>query len=140
MSVTLPNAAEAEAAALAAQAAAVATAEAAFIASTTVLINQAIAIGLPLVEPVLPVLVTSAYVTTYFTNLGYSVLYPIYPPGPFGEFYPAAGFPEVVPPGNSYWGGVNFYTGLPRIRISWGPVPPPPPWPWGYSDYELPDW
>ena len=138
MSITLPDAAAAETAALAAQAAAIATAQASFIASTTVLINQAIAIGLPLVEPYLPVLVTSTYVIDYFTALGYAVLYPIYPPGPFGEFYPAAGFPEVVPPGNSYWGGIAV-PGIPRIRISWGPVPPAPPWPYGCSDL-LPDW
>lgn len=120
--VTLPDASTAETEALAAQAAAVATAEAAFIASTTVLINNAIELGLPLVEPFLPPLVTSAYVTTYFTDLGYAVLFPIIPPGPFNPAF-VPGFPEVLPPGYTSWGGPNDYSGPPRIRISWGPIP-----------------
>jgi hypothetical protein len=137
MSITLPDASDAETAALAAQAAAIATAEAAFIASTTVLINDAIALGLPLVEPFLPPLVSSAYVTTFFTNLGYVVLFPIIPPSPYNPAF-VPGFPEVLPPGYVTWGGPGPYPGPPRIRISWGPIPVPPyPYPYGGG---IPPW
>lgn len=79
MSITLPNAATANTDSAAINTADVAAAEATFVADTTVLINQAIQNGLFLVQPILPRLVTSAYVTTYFTALGYTVLFPIYP-------------------------------------------------------------
>jgi hypothetical protein len=124
MSIILPDATDAETASLAAQAAAIATAEAAFIASTTVLINDAIALGLPLVEPFLPPLVSSTYVTNYFTPLGYVVLYPIIPPGPYNPAF-VPGFPEALPPNYIKWGGPGLYPGAPRIRISWGPIPIP---------------
>lgn len=129
MPVTLPNATTANTESFASIAAATATAEAAFIASTTVLINQATALGIFQIQPYLPALVTSAYVTTYFTGLGYSVLYPILPPSPFNWCGIPAGFPEVVPKNWVNWGCGCGYTGLPRIQLSWPPFPVIPPGP-----------
>jgi hypothetical protein len=75
-----------------------------------------------LVEPFLPPLVSSDFVTTYFTALGYAVLFPIIPPGPYNPAF-VPGFPEVLPPGFTDWGGPQPFPGPPRIRISWGPIP-----------------
>lgn len=119
MSITLPNAATANTDSLAATAAATATAQAAFVASATVLINQAIALGFFKIEPFMVSLVTSDYITTYFQALGYVVTFPIIPPSPWNPCF-VAGFPEVIPPGWISW---NCTCGCdclpPRIRISW---------------------
>ena len=123
---TLPNASTANTDSNANIASETATAETAFIASTTVLINNAISNSLFQVEPFLPLLVTPAYVTTYFTNLGYSVLFPIcggcncsgnsgYPYEPCF----VTGFPEVLPPGYIPWNCECGYDGPSRIQISW---------------------
>lgn len=118
MSITLPNASTANTDSTATNAADIVAAEADFVAATTVLINQAIQNGLFLVQPVLPHLVTSAYVTTYFTNLGYAVLFPIYPQYGYNPAF-VPGFPEVLPPGyeNPFFN--HAYQGPPRIQISW---------------------
>ena len=117
MAITLPNASTADTNSQATNTANIAAAEAAFIASTTVLINQAIANGLFTVMPYLPALVSSTYVTTYFTTLGYTVTYPIIPPGPYDPPF-VAGFPEALPPGYLPW-NYGYAPGLPRIQISW---------------------
>lgn len=124
--MTLPNAATANTDSNANIAAATATAQTNFIASTTVLINNAISNGLFQVEPFLPFLVTSEYVTGYFTPLGYTVLFPICGGscgcGCNSQFNPCFvdGFPEVLPPGYVPW---NCSCGGPsqpsRIQISW---------------------
>lgn len=131
---TLPTASTANTESNATIAAETATAQTAFIASTTVLINTAISNGLFQVEPFLPLLVTSAYVTTYFTGLGYTVLFPIcggcncsgnsgYPYEPCF----VAGFPEALPPGYIPWNCDCGFNGPARIQISWPPFPVPPP-------------
>jgi hypothetical protein len=116
--VNLPNASTANTESTATNTADVAAAQSEFIAATTVLINQAISNGLFLVQPVLPPLVTSAYVKTYFTNLGYAVLFPIYPVYGYNPSF-VPGFPEVLPPGyiNPFFD--HAYPGPPRIQISW---------------------
>lgn len=118
MSITLPDATTANTESAATNTADVVTAQAEFVAATTVLINQAISNGLFLVQPILPSLVTSAYVTAYFTNLGYSVLFPIYPVYGYNPAF-VPGFPEVLPPGyeNPFFN--HSYQGPPRIQISW---------------------
>lgn len=118
MAITLPNASTANTDSTDTNAANVTAAETAFVASTTVLINQAIANGFFMIMPYLPFLVTSSYVTTYFTALGYTVTFPIIPPGPFNPCF-VAGFPEVLPPGYTPWNCGCGFTGLPRIQISW---------------------
>ena len=115
MSITLPNASTANTGSTATIAVDVATAEAEFIAATTVLINQAISNGLFEVEPLLPLLVTPTYVSNYFTNLGYKVVFPILPPCPY---WPPLYIPEVVPPGYIP-PNTPKQIGLPRIQISW---------------------
>lgn len=118
MSITLPNASTANTDSTATNTADVTAAEVTFVADTTVLINQAIQNGLFFVEPVLPILVTSAYVTTYFQALGYVVTFPILQ---YNGYNPAfvPGFPEVLPPGylNPFFD--HAYQGPPRIKISW---------------------
>ena len=118
MSITLPNEAAAHAAALAAQAAAITAAQDAFVANATVLINQAMALGQLFIQPYMVPLVTSDYITTYFTALGYAVLFPIIPPDQFNPNF-IAGFPEVLPPGFTFAGQVTSGLGPPRIQISW---------------------
>lgn len=115
--VTLPDATEATTESEAAIAAAIATAEAQFVADVTVLINTATSNGLFHVEPYVDPLVTPAYVTSYFTPLGYTVLYPIIPIYPYNPTF-VPGFPEVLPPGyhQPNW---PQSPGRPRIKISW---------------------
>lgn len=116
MSITLPDASTANTDTTAVNAAEVAAQQVAFIAHTTVLINNAIANGLFSIYPFLPPLVTPDYITTYFTNLGYVVTYPIIVPGPFDPPF-VIGFPEVTPPGWTPWSQQN--QNIPRIQISW---------------------
>jgi hypothetical protein len=104
----------------------IATANANFIASTTVLINNAIANDFYEVEPFIIPFLSIPTVTAYFQALGYTVTFPIIPPGPWGMFYPAAGFPEVVPGGSTYWAGPFNNSEAPRLEISWAGVPTPP--------------
>jgi hypothetical protein len=120
MSITLPNASTANADSVAATAAATTAAEAAFVANATVLINDAMALGLFKIEPFMIPLVTSDYIATYFQALGYVVLFPIVPVDPFNPSF-IAGFPEVLPPGYVIPGNGDNDLGPPRIRISWGP-------------------
>lgn len=124
MSITLPTASAADTASNASIAAATAAVQAAFVASTTVLINQAIANGIFLVQPFLPILITQDYVTSYFQPLGYQVLFPICGSccGGWQECGPCfmpANFPEVTPPGFIPWNCCPDYQGPPRIQISW---------------------
>lgn len=131
MSVTLPNASTATTDSNASITAATTAAETAFIASTTVLINQAISNGFFQVQPFLPLLVTSAYVTTYFQGIGYTVLFPIcgnncgngswgWDDGCCGSpCIGPAGFPEALPPGYVPWNCACGYSGPARIQISW---------------------
>jgi hypothetical protein len=120
MAITLPNAATANTESTTANSDAVAVAQADFISTVTVLINNATANGLFMVQPFLPALVTSTYVTTYFAALGYTVQFPIIPPFPGNPcFVPE--FPEVLPPGYVPWNCGCNPPGPPRIQISWGP-------------------
>lgn len=120
MSITLPDAATATTDSNAAITAETLAAQTVFVAQATVLIDTAISNGLFLVQPFLPALVTSEYVTTYFTALGYLVLYPIYP-NFSNQFNPPFidGFPEVLPPGYVPWNVVGPLPGPVRIQISW---------------------
>ena len=117
MTYTLPTDSEANASSMAQNAEVIATANAAFIADTTVLINNAISFGEYFVQPIIGANVDIPTVTTYFENVGYTVLYPIppvYPPNP--AFVP--GFPEVLPPG--YVPPNQPYVPGPiRMQISW---------------------
>jgi hypothetical protein len=115
MSISLPDESTANAESNAATAAQIAAAEAEFIASTTVAINQAIGLGQFFVEPILPPLVTSAYVTTYFTGIGYTVVFPIIPPGPYNApvYIPGCVPPGYIPP------NTPMQPGPVRIQISW---------------------
>jgi hypothetical protein len=131
MPITLPNAATALTGSQATLTALMANAEATFVASTTVLINAAIANGFFQVQPFLIPFLTPTYVTTYFTNLGYVVSFPIWPdncgyPGyPYEPCFAPPGFPEVL--GNDYhnWScGCGDDCGPPRIAISWNPPVP----------------
>lgn len=120
MAITLPTASVANTDSNANISAETIVAQTNFIASTTVLINNAISNGFFKVEPYIVPLVTSDYITTYFEALGYSVLFPIIPPGPWNWCFVPAGFPEVIPAGWTNWScncGCNC--GPPRIRISW---------------------
>jgi hypothetical protein len=127
--VTLPDASTANTDSNATLTADIAAAQAAFIASTTVLINNAISNGLFQVEPYIIPFLNISNVTTYFQGLGYTVLFPIIPPGPWNPCWPAAGFPEVIPSGWFPWGCQCGCEGPPRIQISWPPFPTPPPFP-----------
>jgi hypothetical protein len=120
MPTTLPNAATANTNSNATIAALTAAAQANFIASTTVLINQAINNGLFQVQPFMVPLVTSAYIISYFQTLGYTVLFPIIPSGPYEFCFAPAGFPEVL--GNNWtnWScNCGRSCGPIRIQISW---------------------
>ena len=130
MSYTLPSQAEANSQSSAAYLNAQAKAYAAFIANATVLINNATANGLYEVQPFVIPFLNIPNVVTYFQNLGYTVLFPIVPPGPFLWCGPAAGFPEVIPPGLSPYGCQCWYPGPPRIQISWSVYPPTPAVSW----------
>lgn len=127
MPITLPTATTANTDSNATIAALTTAAQTTFIASTTVLINNAINNGLFQVEPYLIPYVTSSFVTTYFQNLGYTVSFPIYPFYGWGGYHPCfapAGFPEVL--GNDWmnWScGCGNHCGPPRISISWEPTP-----------------
>ena len=119
MSITLPNASTATTNSNATITAETAAAQAVFVANATVLINDAIQNGLFRVEPFMINLVTSDYITTYFQALGYTVVFPIFPPGPFDFCFVPAGFPEVIPSGWTNWGCACGSNCTPRIRISW---------------------
>ena len=119
MAITLPDASTANTDSNATIAAETVVAQDAFIASTTVLINNAISNGLFQVEPFMVNLVTSDFITTYFENLGYTVTFPIISPGPFEFCFAPAGFPEVFPEGWTNW-SCNCGCCKPlRIQISW---------------------
>jgi hypothetical protein len=115
----LPNASTANTDSTATNSAAVTTAQDAFIANVTVLINNAIANGGFYVQPLSVPLVSSSFVTTYFENLGYTVVFPIIPSYPYNPAF-IPGFPEVLPPGYQI-PLYNTYAGLgpPRYQISW---------------------
>ena len=98
MSITLPNASTANTDTNSNITAETTAAQNAFIANCTVLINQAIANGIFFIEPYAVPLVTPDFVTAYFEGLGYTVLFPLVPPGPFNPAF-IPGFPEVLPPG-----------------------------------------
>jgi hypothetical protein len=120
MSVTLPNAATANTDTNTSITAATTAAQDRFVADVTVLINNAITNGIFFVEPYAAPLVTPDYVKGYFEPLGYTVVFPLVPPGPFNPTL-VPGFPEVLPSdivGNGDLPGGN---GLPRYKISWGP-------------------
>jgi hypothetical protein len=127
MTYTLPTASTANTDSNATLAADTATANAAFIASATVLINNAIANGLFQVEPFVIPFMSISTITTYFQGQGYTVLFPILPPGPFNWCGVPAGFPEVIPPNWVPWGCQCGCEGAPRIQISWPPFPTPIP-------------
>jgi hypothetical protein len=101
----------------------IARANAAFIASTTILINNATQLGFFRVEPFITPFLDVTTVTAYFEEFGYTVEFPIIPPGPYNPCF-VAGFPEVLPPGYRTW---NCHCcsdcGPLRIKISW-PSPP----------------
>ncbi len=119
MAIILPPSNEANSQTVANIEAAVIAAQNAFIASTTVLINNAINNGLFFVEPYLVPLVTPDFVTTYFEGLGYTVLFPLVPTYPYNPAF-VPGFPEVLPPGYmAPFPGVEPI-GPPRFKISWG--------------------
>lgn len=130
MPITLPDASTANTESNATITANVANAQTLFIASTTVLINNATANGFFQVEPFVIPWLNIANITTYFQGLGYTVLFPIVEPGPYNPCF-VAGFPEVLPPGYIPW---NCCCGCgcqaPRIKISWPPFPAVPPFPY----------
>ena len=127
MSITLPNATTANTDSNATISAETLAAQTVFVAAVTVLINQAISNGLFQVQPFLPPLVTSTYVNTYFTGLGYTVIYPVSGGGCGcnSQYNPCfvVGFPEVLPPGYVPWNCECGYEGPIRIGISWPPFP-----------------
>jgi len=133
MTYTLPDATTANTDSNATLAAHTATANAAFIASATVLINNAVANGLFQVEPYIAPFMNITTITTYFQGLGYVVTFPIVPPGPYDPYcYLAAGFPEVIPPNWYPWGSLCMCGGNcepPRMSLSWPPYPIIPPFP-----------
>lgn len=133
MSITLPTASVANTDSAASRATFTANAEAVFLASTTVLINNAISNGLFQVAPFLIPFITSTYVRSIFEPLGYVVSFPIFPFN-CGFTYPdfpclaPANFPEVL--GNTWfpWNcDCGCDCGPPRILISWPPFPAPTP-------------
>jgi len=120
---TLPNATTANTESNATIAANVANAQTVFIASTTVLINNAILNGFFQVEPFIIPWLSVGNITTYFQGLGYTVNFPIIPPGPYDPYcWPAAGFPEVVPENWFPWRCGCGVCNTPRIEISWTEV------------------
>jgi len=125
MTIVLPTQADANVGSQNAINAEITAAQAVFMASTTVLINNAINNGFFQVQPYLIPFVSSTFVTTTFQALGYEVLFPIYPFYGYPGYHPCfapAGFPEVL--GNDWvnWSCTcgNSCT-APRIQISWGP-------------------
>ena len=122
MSYTLPPAEEANTESVAADTAFIAAANAAFIANTTVLIINAINNGFFQVEPFVIPYLSIPTVTEYFQSYGYTVLYPIVPPGPFEAMVLQ---PQVIPPGYIPPNQPQS-PGYPRIQISWpsGGLPP----------------
>lgn len=118
MSIILPDASTATTESTASIDAATTAAQNAFIANVTVLINEAIANGLYQVEPYTVPLVTSEFVTNYFTPLGYTVTFPIVPNYPYNPAF-VPGFPEVLPPGYQQPFSNPTGFGPPRIKISW---------------------
>lgn len=129
MAITLPDQASANAASAAAAAAALASAQSQYIASVTVLINNATKNGFLRVQPYLIPPITSAFVTSYFEALGYTITFPAFADGcncSGNAGYPyipcfVAGFPEVLPPGYIPWDCECGFPGPPRIQITWGP-------------------
>jgi hypothetical protein len=124
--VTLPTDSEANAESMATITAKIAVANAEFIASTTILITNAISNGLFQVEPFVIPFLGIATITTYFQGFGYTVVFP----ASFGcncngnSGYPyepcfIAGFPEVLPPGYVPWNCQCQDCGTPRVKISW---------------------
>ena len=129
MNITLPSAALANDESISSINTFISAAEATFLASTTVLITNAISNGLFKVEPFLIPFVTSTYVNSVFQPLGYVVSFPIFPFN-CGFEYPdfpctaPAGFPEVL--GNTWfpWNcNCGCDCGPPRISISWAQLP-----------------
>jgi hypothetical protein len=120
--LVLPTASEANAQTLAVIADLISTANATFIASTTVLIVNATSLGFYQVFPFVINWLDIPTVTTYFENIGYTVTFPICPNGPFELCGPAAGFPEVIPPGYRGWNCGCSGLGRCRIKISWTSV------------------
>jgi len=129
--ITIPSANDANLDSSGSITSAVTTAQNAFIASTAVLIQNAISNGFFQVQPYLPALVSPTFVATYFTNLGYTVLFPAAPGygcnchGNAGYPYEpcfVAGFPEVLPPGYVPWNCGCGYEGPVRIGIYWTSV------------------
>jgi hypothetical protein len=118
MAITLPNASNADTDSQATNNANIVNAQNQFVAAVTVLINNAISNGLFFVQPVLPPLVTSEFVTSYFTNLGYTVTFPLLPSAPYNPAF-IPGFPEVLPPGYQDWNGPYYNTTIQRIEIAW---------------------
>lgn len=135
---TLPDQSDANIAAAAAQAAAITAGNAAFIQSTTILIENAIANGLFTVFPSLGINVDYTVVSAYFTNLDYVVSVPPYPGFGWPPIYPAPGWdgsfcdfggfqnsgppPAYPSPGWAAW--QNYVQSHPfKIQISWGPAP-----------------
>lgn len=132
MAITLPPYSQANDLTATGIAAKIATANATFIASATVLINNAVNNGFYQIQPfVIPYLSIST-VTTFFESYGYNVLFP----STFGcncdgnAGYPyepcfVAGFPEVLPPGYVPWNCQCNECGTPRVTISWNSITPP---------------
>lgn len=126
MPYTLPTASTANTDSNATLTANIATANAAFIATATVLINNAITNGLFQVEPYVIPYLDIATITTYFQGFGYTVTFPIVQPGPFQWCGIPAGFPGVVPPNWVGWNCGCGGCGTPRVQITWPPFPVPP--------------
>lgn len=120
---TLPTSTEANTQSNATITALTAAANTAFITSTTILILNAISNGLFQVEPYIVPYLSISTITTYFQGQGYTVTYPIFPPGPWIWCGAPAGFPEVL--GNDWhnWSCSCGSNCAPRIQISWPPFP-----------------
>jgi len=129
MTYTLPDASTANTESNATLAERTTTANAQFIASATVLINNATANSLFQVEPFVVPFMSIATITTYFQGLGYTVTYPIVPNYPWNWCGIPAGFPEVVPNGWTSWACGCGNCEQPRISITWPPFPVVPPYP-----------
>src|ERR1700688_2972160 len=108
----------------AAEAALVATGNAAFIQTITALIDSAIPLSLFSVAPPIPINVDYNAISTYFTGLGYTVTISL-ATSPFwgwSNCFPAAGFPEVIPP----------------VFVFWSPLSPPPAYPSpGWTSWQI---
>lgn len=124
----LPTASVANTNSTATRTAETAAANAAFITATTILIDNAITNGLFQVQPFVTPFLSISTITTYFEGFGYTVTFPIIPPGPFNPCWLPAGFPEVVP---ENWVPYGCQCGCvpPRVGIAWPPFPTPPPFP-----------